>query len=352
MSETRRNPPRRPLHNQNNSSIDDTVSRRPLLNKAYSIANLHQRNISDSVINRGRPMKRGEVTEKRSVSRGLRLAAIEGSIGQMPAGFSRTSVVASLSNEELLSLRRNAEFQASGFETLPGQSVEDLTRELSLLEDHCKTLRRTALSLRESRRALHERLIGFLNAPGNAFVSRDHIVKQESSLSDLDISIDDWTTKLEAAQERRAKVQQKLLEHVSAVLSLRIPGASNTTSEEQTPPRSPVATNDSEQWQRQKNAWHQQALQEQQKELQDQRKRDSEDRRDRLRQIEQIEKESAQLEMERRVRSGSVSKENEEDLDGLRASVESIRIYADNGVASLLASIEMEIDAMDRMRRT
>lgn len=39
-------------------------------------------------------------------------------------------------------------------------------------------------------------------------------------LAELDIAIDDWVSKLEQAEHRRWKIQQKLLEHVAATLTV------------------------------------------------------------------------------------------------------------------------------------
>jgi hypothetical protein len=287
-------------------------------------------------------MRRGEMPLQRTHKRMIKLSNMEESTEPIPEGFSRASVLVALSHEELCSLRHNAEFQAASYQTLPGQTVEDLTKELNLLEDHCDTLHRTAISLREGRKALHNRLLSFLKAPANAFVARDHLIKQESALSELDNSIDEYTTKLEAVQERRTRVQRKLLEHVGAVLSLRISEMNNATNEEQTPPRSPAgAVSDDVQLDAQQKASRAQAIQDQEwEDMRNQRKRESEARRERLRQIEEIEQEQMQFEEARHART-----------DSPRGSLESIRVYADHGVASLLASIEQEIDAMDQMRR-
>lgn len=109
----------------------------------------------------------------------------------------------------------------------------------------------------------------------------DNIVKQEDALAELDLSIDEWTVKLERAQDRRNAVRQKLLEHSSAILMLKIPGTSRTqvSDDTQTPPRSPTEVD----------------------------------------------------------RSFSLE----------RRDVESIRVYADSGVASLLANIEQELGKME-----
>ena len=137
-----------------------------------------------------------------------------------------------------------------------------------------------------------------LNMPGNVPVARDNLIKQETTLAELDLAIDEWTEKLRTIEGRRWQIQQKLSEHVTAVLALQLPGSdARRVSEEQTPPRSP------------------------EKLLGD---CNSEEARDEV----QIERETR------------------------RDEVESIRIYADSGVASLLKSIEQEIDLMDQRMRS
>ena len=109
--------------------------------------------------------------------------------------------------------------------------------------------------------------------------SRESILKQDEALSELDVSIDEWTSKLELAQDRRNQIQQKLLQHYAAASNL--PTTQNIQSARAiettlTPPTSP---------------------------------------------------------------------ENSEDVySRQRQDVQSIKIYADSGVAALLSAIEQEID--------
>lgn len=53
--------------------------------------------------------------------------------------------------------------------------------------------------------------------------SRERLLKQEEALIELDLSIDDWFEKLEQAENRRMCVRQKLLEHVAAAMALNSP---------------------------------------------------------------------------------------------------------------------------------
>ena len=112
----------------------------------------------------------------------------------------------------------------------------------------------------------------------------DNIVKQEDALAELDISIDEWNIKLERAQDRRNAVRQKLLEHSAAVLMFKLPSLRrNETSDERRDTQTPP---------------------------QSPTKAD-----------------------------GSFGVE--------RRDVESIRVYADSGVASLLVSIEQDLEKME-----
>lgn len=85
--------------------------------------------------------------------------------------------------------------------------------------------------------------------------SQESLLKQEEALAELDNSIDDWVNKLEQAENRRTRVRQKLLEHVAAAVTLPSPGDAGGMNELQlalgmksptaptcpsTPPRSPT----------------------------------------------------------------------------------------------------------------
>jgi hypothetical protein len=85
-------------------------------------------------------------------------------------------------------------------------------------------------------------MVQYLKSPRVAKFSHESLLKQEEALLELDLSIDDWATKLDQAENRRIRVRQKLLEHVAAAITLST--ASSTTvactpNGEDTPPRSP-----------------------------------------------------------------------------------------------------------------
>ena len=162
------------------------------------------------------------------------------------------------------------------------REMSDQEQELQILDERCEYLRKTHNSLREGRRSLHTRMVAYLKSPQVARFSYENMLKQEETLTDLDTSIDDWMTRLEQTEARRAQIRQKLLEHVAAALTLdfsqRRP--SQSVHSEQTPPRSPTEKAD---------------------------------------------------------RSFSTE----------RRDVESIKVYADLGVAALLADIQQEIGMME-----
>lgn len=115
---------------------------------------------------------------------------------------------------------------------------------MALLDERCEYLRHTYNSLRLGRRGLHTRMISYLKSPRMAKFSCDSILKQEEALAELDLSIDDWVSKLEQAENRRTRVRQKLLEHVAATLTVRTSAniQPQHLHEVQTPPGSPEKT--------------------------------------------------------------------------------------------------------------
>jgi lysyl-tRNA synthetase class II len=82
-------------------------------------------------------------------------------------------------------------------------------------------------------------MIAYLRSPRVAKFSREGVLKQEEALAELDQSIDEWASKLEQAENRRTRIRQKLLEHLSAALVLRQPTFVADNPDDQTPPRSP-----------------------------------------------------------------------------------------------------------------
>lgn len=192
------------------------------------------------MLDRGRPTKRIEGVVKRKLT--SRFAAPEQNFDSLPVGLLPDIATSQLPADEVAALREQAVGQAGKFALLPRKEVKQLSRELRSLDERCEYLRKTHNSLRDGRRELHARMITYLKSPRLAKFSVDSMLKQEVALGELDKSVDEWIVKLEYAENRRARVRQKLLEHVAAALTLPLPQTPSKThvpAEEQTPPRSP-----------------------------------------------------------------------------------------------------------------
>lgn len=125
-------------------------------------------------------------------------------------------------------------------------------------------------------------MILYLKTPQLTIFSRESILKQEEALAELDCSIDAWVSKLERAEDRRNRIQEKLLQHFAAASKLPMTSLAQpaqTTAITLTPPTSPENSGDVY----------------------------SRDRRD----------------------------------------VQSIKVYADSGVAASLSAIEQDLDLAD-----
>jgi hypothetical protein len=206
-------------------------------------------------------------------------------------------------------------------------------QELRALDERCEYLRKTHHSLRSGRRNLHERICTYLRSPRTAQFSHSSILKQEEALIELDLSIDDWVSKLEHAENRRMRVRQKLLEHVAAALTISsvslglggtrtgnlIDGKGGNEKDqilitrhvsmgEETPPRSPVK----------EPTW-----------------------------VPSPNGSPERLALPLRAQTQNIP---ELDDAASRMSKESIRIYADSGVYALLADVEAEINRMSVVR--
>ena len=114
-------------HSRSNSSLANTISDERYLNSIHHPLGQHQRMISESsVLNRGRPMKRGDVPLQRSISRGLRMAFINNSFTELPKGYKRGQLPDAVISNEMHGLRRDAEEQASGYEILTQVQIANL----------------------------------------------------------------------------------------------------------------------------------------------------------------------------------------------------------------------------------
>lgn len=174
----------------------------------------------------------------------------------LPRGLRPYHAAAELSVDDAASLQDQAYRQAERFEVLRMEDVEALTREIRKLDEWTGRIRREYASLRATRRNLHSRIRQYLSSPRVGRFSFESILKQEERLADLDAEIDDCVAELDRVENRRARVRQKLLEHVAAAsllpTSTTTPrpdgGASALPSpaprDISTPPRSPASEAD------------------------------------------------------------------------------------------------------------
>ncbi|KAK6504842.1 hypothetical protein TWF481_006778 [Arthrobotrys musiformis] len=154
----------------------------------------------------------------------------------MPRGMRPVDVVKTLQPPVIASLQTAARKTCEKFAVLSPAEVDTLTAELASLEERCEYLRRTHQSLRSGKKALHMKMLQHLRSDRSGSFSRETLLKQQEALADLDSSIDDWESKMERAETRRAQVHRKLLEHVAAALSV---GPAPETARADTPPSTP-----------------------------------------------------------------------------------------------------------------
>ncbi|KAM0639595.1 hypothetical protein ACHAQF_006519 [Verticillium nonalfalfae] len=254
---------------------------------------------------------------------------------ELPSGCRASEAANQINQIELLALQKQAFGQASRFEVLRKEDVESLSRELRQLDERTEYLRRTYHSLRAGRRNLHSRICQYLRSPRVARFSTDSMLKQEEALGELDASIDDWVNKLEHAENRRARVRQKLLEHVAAAAILPnmvATPASDTLQQAMgarcvaagvgnisTPPRSPT-----------KNAVP----------------RASSNSPSPQRVIAHVPSTILEDPAKEDILGSKASIKEDAEAAQRRVDVESIRVYADSDVYALLADVESEIAKM------
>ncbi|KAI4124852.1 MAG: hypothetical protein LQ341_007032 [Variospora aurantia] len=202
----------------------------------------HQRYASEaSAIPRGRPVRKDSLAFSNDSKASARSPSSSIRDVDLPVGFKAAEAPRQVADVELRSLKQQADEQVSHFEVLQAKDVTLLSKELRQLDDRCQYLQRTYQALRQGRKSLHDRMMSYLRSPHMTNPSRESILKHEEALAEIDISIDDWIRKSEQAENRRMRVQQKLLEHVAAALTLRPNGTagSQIKSVDHTPPESP-----------------------------------------------------------------------------------------------------------------
>lgn len=177
----------------------------------------------------------------------------------LPSGVRPSEAPTHFPYSQLELLQSAAKLRSETFGVLNVKDVEGLSRELSALEARCQYLRETHKSLRTGRKTLHRRMLTYLRGTRSALFSRENLLKQEEALAELDAAIDDWGCKLEKvcqmapgialvaswlltrrkAEKRRARVKEKLLEHVAAALTVSNFAYSPTERGFSTPPATP-----------------------------------------------------------------------------------------------------------------
>ncbi|KAK7722322.1 hypothetical protein SLS64_000859 [Diaporthe eres] len=308
--------------------------------------------VTASIMDRGRPRKRNDGL-KRSASKTSK-SAERRAFETLPKGWKVTDAAQMLEQAERVALHKQAMQQAARFEVMRKEDVDSLSRELRNLDERTEYLRRTYHSLRAGRRNLHSRICQYLRSPRMAKFSHDSMLKQEEALAELDSSIDDWVNKLEQAENRRTRIRQKLLEHVAAAVTLPVSGAVGVSESLQlalgvgaapptapanlsTPPRSPVKSSFTPRIESSSPS-PQRVVAQVPSTI-----------------IEQPVVENAAtvgLGINQTGEKQTQAKEKEtvqHPLSGMRrADVESIRIYAGDEVAALLADVESQMDRMSK----
>lgn len=227
--------------------------------------------------------------------------------------------------------------------------LTDTMQELRNLDERTEYLRRTYTSLRAGRRNLHARICQYLRFCREAGINYPAILQHEEALAELDASIDEWVIRLDKAENRRIRVRQKLLEHV-AVAAILLPapegqvGTALTCSLEQaaggmhacticdisTPPRSPTKPSRSPERAVAKSASPPRVVAQVPSTIFEQHTEDD----------DEAGGEKALAAEER------VSRKGRSTTSLKRADLESIRIYAGDGLYSLLTNVDNEIPEM------
>ncbi|KAI9733583.1 MAG: hypothetical protein M1834_003185 [Cirrosporium novae-zelandiae] len=224
-----------------------------------------------------------DLQPKRSRSQLSRMESFK----ELPPGFLAKEAYAKLDKPEVEALQKQAAGQAGRFQVLRQKDVDSLSSELRRLDERCGYLRNTYKSLRAGRQDLQSKIISELKSDRFSKFSRRSLLRQEEGMAELDRAIDSWRTKLDYAENRRTRVRQKLLEHVAAALIVAVPTCMEGSQTVDFNANAP-----------QKEQFHQ---------------RDS----------------------------GNVSRPS------MQKRVESIKIYAGEGIVSLFADIENELGRMD-----
>lgn len=151
-----------------------------------------------------------------------------------PSGYRAIDVTANVPQAEAKALEQQAAMYVERFKVFRGKDVPTLPQELKLLDKRCSYLQNMLRLLRRGRRNLHIRMISHFELGGIMRCPRDSILRQEEALAELDVAIDVWVSKVEAAEERRTRIRQILLGHTTAAVTLQT-GARVDIENEKTP---------------------------------------------------------------------------------------------------------------------
>ena len=117
-------------HHRWASSVDEvSIPKTPEIVQNGSGLSIHQRGASEtSILNRGRPTKRGDLSLKRTASSTLRSLSDGCETISLPEGFKPSDVSEVITIQEMRLLKENAEDQATEFEILHHKDVQMLSK--------------------------------------------------------------------------------------------------------------------------------------------------------------------------------------------------------------------------------
>ena len=155
-----------------------------------TVAPLHIRKTSGEA----RPKRKNSVSSRSS-------SGASSSLPQQRVRCSHSDLAAALPQlAETVSLQRRALKQTENFSVLSLQEVEDLSCELFDLDIRCEYLRQARSSLRDGRKSLHSKMIGYLRCARPGTFSQENLLTQEEALAELDAALEGWELKLETVR--------------------------------------------------------------------------------------------------------------------------------------------------------
>ena len=90
---------------------------------------------------------------------------------------------------------------------------------------------------------MHSRMIAYVELAETSHISRESILRQEEALMQLDSRVDAWIARLKRTETRRTELRQKLMEHITAILTVESQDDGESiyenVAEKRAPPRYP-----------------------------------------------------------------------------------------------------------------